>query len=44
VAASLLSLDERGVADLARAAIAAGFAPAAVKHAVQQEIDDYLSV
>jgi len=41
VAAGLLDLDEQGVADLARAAIAASFAPDDVKTRVRGEIDAY---
>ena len=42
VAASLLELDERGVAALASAAVAASFAPTATRRRVQLEIDRYL--
>ncbi|WP_374456313.1 adenosine deaminase [Nocardioides sp.] len=41
VAAGLLGLDETGVADLARAAVAASFAPDDVKARVRGEIDAY---
>ncbi|CUR56445.1 putative adenosine/adenine deaminase 1 [metagenome] len=41
VAAGLLDLDEQGVADLARAAIAASFAPDDVRTRVRGEIDAY---
>ena len=41
VAAGLLDLDERGVADLARAAVDASFAPDEVKARVRSEIDAY---
>jgi aminodeoxyfutalosine deaminase len=41
VAARLLDLDERGVADLARAAVTASFLPAAGKAALLAEIDAY---
>ena len=41
VAAGLLDLDERGVADLARAAVDASFAPADVKSRIGAEIDAY---
>ncbi len=42
VAADLLDLDEAGVADLARAAVKASFAPDAVKSRVLAEIDGYV--
>ncbi|GAA1923324.1 adenosine deaminase [Nocardioides hwasunensis] len=41
VAAGLLDLDEQGVADLARAAVAASFAPEDVKTRIRGEIDAY---
>ena len=41
VAADLLDLDEDGVADLARAAVAASFAPDDVKDRIGAEIDAY---
>jgi aminodeoxyfutalosine deaminase len=41
VAADLLDLDERGVADLARAAVDASFAPADVKTRITAEIEAY---
>jgi aminodeoxyfutalosine deaminase len=41
VAAGLLGLDETGVADLARAAVEASFAPTDVKARVRGEIDAY---
>jgi aminodeoxyfutalosine deaminase len=41
IAAELLSLDEQGVADLARAAIEHSFAPDDVKRRVAGEIDAY---
>ncbi len=41
VAAGLLDLDETGVADLARAAVEASFAPTDVKARVRGEIDAY---
>ncbi len=41
VAAGLLDLDEAGVADLARAAVAASFAPDDVKARIGAEIDAY---
>ena len=43
VAASLLALDERGVAGLARAAVDASFAPPATKRRIHQEITGYLA-
>jgi aminodeoxyfutalosine deaminase len=43
VAAGLLDLDEAGVADLARAAVRASFAPDDVKARVLSEIDAYLA-
>jgi len=39
IAADLLDLDERGVAELARAAVGASFAPSDVKARVLAEID-----
>jgi aminodeoxyfutalosine deaminase len=42
VAAGLLDLDEQGVADLARAAVDASFAPDDVKTRVRGEIDAYV--
>jgi aminodeoxyfutalosine deaminase len=41
VAAGLLDLDETGVADLARAAVEASFAPTDLKARVRREIDAY---
>ena len=41
IAADLLDLDERGVADLARAAVDASFAPAEVKARISAEIEAY---
>jgi aminodeoxyfutalosine deaminase len=41
VAAGLLDLDEAGVADLARAAVRASFAPEDVRTRILAEIDDY---
>lgn len=41
VAARLLDLDEAGVADLARAAVRASFAPEDVRARILAEIDDY---
>jgi aminodeoxyfutalosine deaminase len=41
IAADLLGLDESGVADLARTALRASFAPDDVKHRVLGEIDAY---
>ena len=41
VAAGLLDLDEAGVADLARAAVRASWAPVDVKARIEGEIDDY---
>lgn len=41
VAARLLDLDEAGVADLARAAVRASFAPQDVRTRILAEIDDY---
>jgi aminodeoxyfutalosine deaminase len=41
VAAGLLGLDESGVADLARAAVSASFAPADVQQRILGEIDAY---
>ncbi|MGN9913008.1 adenosine deaminase [Phytohabitans sp. LJ34] len=43
VAARLLDLDEAGVADLARDAVAASFMPAADKARISAEIDAYLA-
>ncbi len=43
VAAGLLDLDERGVADLARAAVEASFAPDDVKVRIAAEIDAYVA-
>ncbi len=43
IAARLLDLDESGVADLARTAIRASFAPDDVKAAVLADIDDYVT-
>lgn len=43
VAAGLLDLDERGVADLARAAVAASYAPDDVKARIAAEIDAYVA-
>ncbi len=43
VAAGLLDLDEGGVADLARAAVTASFAPEDVKARIGAEIDTYAS-
>ena len=44
VAAGLLDLDERGVADLARAAVRASWAPDEVKGRIEGEIDAYTGV
>ena len=44
VAAELLDLDERGVADLARAAVRASWAPDDVKGRIKGEIDAYTGV
>ena len=41
VAADLLGLDEAGVADLARSAVRASFAPADVQTRILGEIDAY---
>jgi aminodeoxyfutalosine deaminase len=41
IAADLLSLDRRGVADLARAAVEHSFAPDDVRRRITAEIDDY---
>ena len=41
IVADLLALDERGIADLAKKAVAATFMPDADKAALVQEIDDY---
>ena len=43
VAASLLALDESGVARLAAAAVAASFAPPETKRRIRREIDRYLT-
>ena len=43
VAAGLLDLDERGVADLARAAVDASFAPEDVKARIRAEIDAHVT-
>lgn len=43
VAAGLLELDERGIADLARAAVDASFAPDEVKARIGAEIDAYVA-
>ncbi len=43
VAAELLGLDEAGVADLARGAVRASFAPAAVRERVLGEIEAYVA-
>jgi aminodeoxyfutalosine deaminase len=43
VAAGLLDLDERGVADLARAAVDASFAPDDVKARIGAEIDAHVA-
>jgi aminodeoxyfutalosine deaminase len=43
VAADLLGLDHEGVADLARAAVRASFAPTVVAQSIESEIDDYLA-
>jgi adenosine deaminase len=42
VAADLLALDERGVADLARQAVRHSFLDAPAKSALQAEIDTYV--
>ena len=44
VAARLLDLDEAGVADLARAAVRASFAPHATKARLDAEIETALSL
>lgn len=44
VAAGLLDLDEAGVADLARAAVRASWAPTGVKSRIEGEIDAYVRV
>jgi aminodeoxyfutalosine deaminase len=44
IAADLLELDAAGVADLAREAVRASFAPESVKTGLLTEIDDYASV
>jgi adenosine deaminase len=41
IAADLLGLDERGIAELAKKAVAATFLPEADKAALAGEIDDY---
>ena len=41
IAADLLDLDESGVADLARAAVHASFAPEAVRDRILDEIETY---
>jgi aminodeoxyfutalosine deaminase len=41
VAAGLLDLDERGVADLALAAVSSSFAPDDVKARIEAEIEEY---
>jgi aminodeoxyfutalosine deaminase len=41
IVADLLGLDERGIADLAKRAVAATFMPDADKAALAREIDDY---
>ena len=41
IVADLLALDERGIADLAKKAVAATFMPDADKAALAREIDDY---
>ena len=43
IAADLLGLDEHGVADLARAAVEASFAPDGVKRRILEEIDDFVA-
>lgn len=43
VAADLLGLDRTGVADLARAAVRASYAPNEVAARIESEIDDYLA-
>ncbi len=43
VAAGLLDLDESGVADLARAAVRASWAPAEVRTRIEDEIDAYVA-
>lgn len=43
VAARLLDLDERGVADLAKNAVRASFLDAAYKARIDEEIDTYTS-
>ena len=43
IAARLLDLDERGVADLARAAVRASFASDATKSALLAEIGQYVA-
>jgi aminodeoxyfutalosine deaminase len=41
IAADLLGLDERGLADLAKAAVTASFAPDEVRASLLAEIDEY---
>ena len=41
IVADLLDLDERGIADLAKKAVAATFMPDTDKDALAREIDDY---
>ena len=43
LAADLLGLDQAGVTDLAKAAVAASYAPSQVATALEREIDDYLA-
>ncbi len=43
IAADLLGLDEAGVADLARAAVRASWAPADVQQRILAEIDAYVA-
>ena len=43
IAADLLGLDEAGVADLARAAVTASYAPDDVKSRILDEVEDYLA-
>ncbi len=43
IAASLLALDSAGLADLARAAVRASFAPEEVRSRLLDEIDDYVA-
>jgi len=42
IAADLLGLDERGVADLARAAVTASYAPIEVQTGILEEIEKYV--